>query len=129
MCDLQCPLPLLQFNLFLELCFTGQVLHSVTCEDLSSFISSLVLECEGTAAESVSLPVASCVCDCSQRSMCCSPGGEMGVHSLTLVLLVYALESFLGQTEFAETGGGRDKSAIFSGLCLDWTNKGQGYTM
>ena len=55
-----------------------------------------------------------CVCDCSQRSMCCSPGGEMGVHSLTLVLLVYALESFLGQTEFAETGGGHDKSAIFS---------------
>ena len=105
---------LLQFNLFLELYFTGQVLHTVTCEDLFSFISSLVLECEETAAESFSLPVASLLCDCSQPSMCCSPVGEMGLYSVTLPLLVYALESFLGQTQFAESGGGCDKSAIFS---------------
>ena len=99
--------------LFLELYFTGQVQHSVTCAELFSFTSSLVLECEGTVAESVPLPAVSCVCDCSQP-MCYSPVGEMGVYSLTLPLLVYALESCLGQSEFAETGEGCDKSATFS---------------
>ena len=100
--------------MFLELYFTGQVLHTVTCEELFSFTSSLILECEGTAAESFPLPAVSCVCDCSQPSMCYSLVGEIGLYSLTLPLLVYALESCLGQSEFAETGGGCDKSAISS---------------
>ena len=97
----------------LELYFTGQMLYSVTCDELHAFpfTNSLVLGCERTEAEPVPLPVGSIVCDCSQPSMCCSPVGQMGVYSL---ILLHALESCLG---FPKTSGGCGRSAIVQIVC------------
>ena len=108
----------------LELYFTVQVLHSVTCDELHAFpfTNSLVLECERTEAEPVPLPVGSIVCDCSQPSMCCSPVGQKGVYSL---ILLHALESCLG---LPKTSGGCGRSAIqLVSACLIrlFLNKGE----